>query len=150
MRKTISSGTVFIKEGTLLPENIKVETERFSAGWTLIKYPDGYGLSRAILHAGWTFFCLSSEIAATTFGFDEEGTERKAIRKILEGAKSKNFNSLEIVRIASKRFLGLFYSTVQARSRHVNNSPSLLRDEADPNADQAKAANNSNSARERS
>ncbi|MGC1686196.1 MAG: hypothetical protein WA734_11295 [Candidatus Acidiferrales bacterium] len=149
MRKTISSGTVFIKEGTLLPENIKVETERFSAGWTLIKYPDGYGLSRAILHAGWTFFCLSSEIAATTFGFDEEGTERKAIRKILEGAKSKNFNSLEIVRIASKRFLGLFYSTVQARSRHVKKSTYLLRDEADPNADQAKAANNSNSAPER-
>jgi hypothetical protein len=135
MRSNIHSGTVFIKQGTALPENIKVETERFSAGWTLVKYPDGYGLSRAILHAHWTFFCLSSEFSATTVGFDEETTERRAVRRILESSKSKNFNSLEIVRITSNRFLGVFYTTVHARSRHVKKSTFLLRDEHDPTDD---------------
>ncbi len=136
MRKTIASGTVFIKEGTQLPETLKVDTERFSAGWTLVKFPDGYGLSRAFLLAGWTFFCLSSELSATTIGFDEDAMERKAVRRILDSAKSKNLNSLEIVRIASKRFLGVFYTTVHARSRHVKKSTFLLRDETDPNSNQ--------------
>jgi hypothetical protein len=136
MRKTITSGTVFIKEGTQLPDTLKVDTERFSAGWTLVKFPDGYGLSRAFLLAGWTFFCLSSEMSATTVGFDEDATERTAVRRILESAKSKNLNSLEIVRIASKRFLGVFYTTVHARSRHVKKSTFLLRDEADPKSNQ--------------
>ena len=54
------------------------------------------------------------------------------MRRVLESAKSKNFNSLEIVRIASKRFLGVFYTTVHARSRHVKKSTFLLRDEHDP------------------
>jgi hypothetical protein len=138
MRSNIHSGTVFIKQGTALPDNIKVETERFSAGWTLVKYPDGYGLSRAILHANWTFFCLSSEIGATAVGFDEESTERRAVRRVLESAKSKNFNSLEIVRIASKRFLGVFYTTVHARSRHVKKSTFLRRDEHDPKGNHEK------------
>ena len=138
MRSNIHSGTVFIKQGTALPDNIKVETERFSAGWTLVKYPDGYGLSRAILHANWTFFCLSSEFSATTVGFDEETTERRAVRRILESSKSKNFNSLEIVRITSNRFLGVFYTTVHARSRHVKKSTFLRRDEHDPKGNHEK------------
>jgi hypothetical protein len=141
MQKTIYSGTVFIKDGTPLPEGLRVETQRFATGWTLIKYPDGYGLSRAILQAGWTFFCLATEISATAFGFDEENTERKAVRRILENAKSKSFNSLEIARVASNRFLGVFYTTVHARSRHVKESIYLHGDEGDQQWIQGSSSN---------
>ncbi len=144
MPKTILSGTVFIREGTPLPEDFRIETEPFAAGWMLVKYPDGYGLSRAILNAHWTFFCLSTETSATALGFDEENTVRKAVTRILEKANSTSFNSLEIARVASTRFLGVFYSSVHARFRHVKKSIYLLRDEGDPQWDQGKGSNGAN------
>src|SRR2546429_6697646 len=80
MSDTIKAGTILIKEGTLLPEVVRFESECSVPGWRLLKDLDRYGLDREIREAGWTFFCLPGEIRTTVFGIDEEKIDRKSTR----------------------------------------------------------------------
>jgi hypothetical protein len=127
MAETINAGTILIKDGTFLPEALRLESEPCATGWKLVKNLDGYGLDRKIHEAGWTFFLLAGELGATVFGFDRQKTVRRAVKRILANLKSGEFNSLEITRVASKRFLGLPYASVSAHSRHIQENAFLLR-----------------------
>jgi hypothetical protein len=130
MPDTIKMGTILIKEGTLLPEVLRFESELCAPGWRLVKNLDGYGLGRKIHEAGWTFSRRSGEIGATLFGLDEQMTLRRAVEQILANLESAESNSLEIMRVASeasKRFLGGRYVTVSAQSRDIQESAPLLR-----------------------
>jgi hypothetical protein len=131
MQKELAPGTILIKAGTALPEGLGLSTHSYVPGWLLVRNPDSYGLGRAILEAGWTFFCLTSAIPASAFGFDANKTERIAVTRILARARLKNSNSMEIVRITARRFLGLSYTTVYGRSRHIQQGILLFRDEDD-------------------
>jgi hypothetical protein len=129
MAETINTGTVLIKDGTFLPDALRFESEPCATGWRLVKNLDGYGLGRKIHEAGWTFFWLAGELRATVFGFDGQKTVRSAVKRILANLKSGEFNSLEITRIVSKRFLGLPYASVTAHSRHIQENAFLLQAE---------------------
>jgi hypothetical protein len=126
MAETINAGTILIKDGTFLPDALRFESEPCATGWRLVKNLDGYGLGRKISEAGWTFFWLAGELRATAFGFDGPKTVRKAVKRILANLKLGEFNSLEITRVASKRFLGLPYASVSAHSRHIQEGLFLL------------------------
>src|SRR6202162_1322901 len=128
MVETIKTGTILIKDGTFLPDALRFESEPCATGWRLVKDLDGYGLDRKIHEAGWTFFCLAGEIKATIFGFDGQKTVRRAVKRILARLKSGKFNSLEITRVASKRFLGVPFVSVSACSRHIQESLFLFCD----------------------
>jgi len=120
MADTIKMGTILIREGTLLPTGVPVESDVFLPGWRLVKNLEGDGLDEKIHEAGCTFFSLADEIGATVFGLDEQKTLRRAVEQILAKRESAEFNSLEIMRVAwetSKRFLGVRYVTVSAQSR---------------------------------
>ncbi len=127
MPDIIRTGTILIKEGTLLPGALRFESEPCVPGWRLVKNLDGYGLDRKIHEAGWTFFCLAGEIEATVFGFEGQETVRRAVKRILAKLKSERFNSLEITQVHSQRFLGVPYASVSARSRHIQESVFLFR-----------------------
>src|SRR5579864_6283526 len=127
MAETINTGTILIKDGTFLPDALRFESEPCATGWRLVKNLDGYGLSRKIHEAGWTFFWLAGELGATVFGFDGQKTVRRAVKRILANLKLGEFNSLEITRVSSKRFLGLPYASVSAHSRHIQKNSFLLR-----------------------
>jgi hypothetical protein len=127
---TIKPGTILIKEGTLLPETVRFESESCVPGWRLVKDLDGCGLDRKIREAGWTFFCLAGQLGATVSGIDEQKTLSKALEQILAKLELAEFNSLEIMRVAtgtSKRFLGVRYVTVSAQSRHIQASAPVFR-----------------------
>src|SRR5882672_513129 len=130
MTDTIKPGTILIKEGTRLPEAVRFESEPCVPGWRLVKDLDGCGLDRKIRDAGWTFFCLAGQRGATVFGIDEQKALSRAVEQILASPESTEFNSLEIMRVASetsKRFLGVRYVTVSAQSRHIQASAPLFR-----------------------
>jgi hypothetical protein len=125
------AGRIFIRDGTLLPKTLQLESEPYMPGWRSVSNLDGYGLGRKIHDAGWTFFCLAYETKATVFGIDGEKMVRRAIERILANreAEAEKFNSLEVVRVASlasKRFLGIRHVTVFARSRHIQESPVIF------------------------
>jgi hypothetical protein len=126
MAETINTGTILIKDGTFLPDALRFESEPCATRWRLVKNLDGYGVSRKIHEAGWTFFWLAGELGATVFGFGGQKTVRRAVKRILANLKLGEFNSLEITRVASKRFLGFPYASVSAHSRHIQENVSLL------------------------
>jgi len=127
---TIKPGTILIKEGTLLPETLRLESESCVPGWRLVKDLDGCALDRNIREAGWTFFCVAGQLGVTVFGIDEQKTLSRAVEQILANLESAEFNSLEIMRVASeasKPFPGVRYVTVSAQSRDIQASAPQFR-----------------------
>jgi hypothetical protein len=128
MAETINTGTILFKDRTFLPITLRFETEPCVTGWRLVKDLDGHALDRKIHEAGWTFFSIAGEIKTIVFGFEGQKNVRRAVKRILARMNSEKFNSLEITRVASKRFLGVPYVRVSARSRHIQESLFLFRD----------------------
>jgi hypothetical protein len=64
MADKITTGSILIEEGTLLPESLRFESEPYSNGNL-----DGYGLERKIRLPGWNFFYVAGEIKASVFRF---------------------------------------------------------------------------------
>jgi hypothetical protein len=126
MSEKINAGTILIKEGTLLPECLQLESEPYSKGWKLLKNVDANGLDRKIRDARWTFFFMANEVNATAIGSDREKTTRRAVKKAIAYMKSDRFNCLQIAQVAVKRFLGLPYVAVSAHPRHVQESMVLF------------------------
>jgi len=114
-----TSGTVFIRENTLLPTGLAVETELFLPGWRVVKNLDGYGLGRKIEEEKWNFFYLAGDLRAVALGRKGPGTLRKVVRRLLGKQAGERFNSLEITKIVSKRFLGIPFTSVMAHFRHI-------------------------------
>jgi hypothetical protein len=107
MPDNIKTGTILIKEGTLLPEVLRFESEAFLPGESSGISMGRYGLGQKIEEVKWYFFYLAGEIRAITLGRGELGTLRRAVEQILAKREGRKFNSLEITKVASKRFLGI-------------------------------------------
>jgi hypothetical protein len=114
-----TSGTVFIRENTLLPTGLAVETELFLPGWRVVRNLDGYGFGRKVEEAKWNFFYLAGDLRTVALGRKELGTLSKVVRRLLGKPGGERFNSLEITKIVSKRFLGIPFTSVTAHFRHI-------------------------------
>ena len=120
------AGTILIREDTLLPTNLSIESEAFLTGWRVIKNLDRSTLARNIESANWNFFYLAGEMRATVLGRDRSGTLRRAVRRVLAKQKGQKFNSLEITKVASKRFLGFPFTSITAHFRHIQQGICLV------------------------
>ncbi|MGD0228688.1 MAG: hypothetical protein ABSF71_40835 [Terriglobia bacterium] len=119
MAKKIHTDTILIKEGTLLPEGLQLESDPYLKGWRLVKNLGSSGMDRKLGVAGWTFFYMAGEVNAMAFGSDSEKTTHRAVKQVIANMKSDRFNCLEISRVAAKSFLGLPYVTVAVHPRHI-------------------------------
>jgi hypothetical protein len=126
MQETIKAGTILIKEGTLLPDALSIETEPYSDGWRSVTGLDGYAMDRKSHEAGWNFFYLAGENRAVAFGREGQATVRRAVKRILAGLKFEEFNSLEITRVAFKHFLGVPYAIVSVHIRNLQEGKFLF------------------------
>jgi hypothetical protein len=127
MLATDMSGTILIRENTLLPPGLTIEGEIFLPGWRVVKNLDGSALARNVEGANWNFFYLAGEMRATVLGGDDRsGTLRRAMKRVL-AKQEKQFNSLEITKVVLKRFLGIpFMLSIAAHSRHIQQSTCLV------------------------
>jgi hypothetical protein len=121
-----TSGTILIRENTPLPANLAVESEVFSPGWRAVRNLDGYGLGRKIDEAKWNFFFLAGEIRAMALGREGLETLRRAVNRVLAKQEGQKFNSLEITKVDSKRFLGIPFTSVAAHFRHIQRDTGLV------------------------
>ena len=126
MAEKINTDTILIKEGTLLPEGLQLESDPYLKGWRLVKNLGGSGMDRKLGVARWAFFYMAGEINAMAFGSDSEKTTRRAVKQVIANMKSDRFNCLEISRVAAKSFLGLPYVAVAAHPRHIQESVYLF------------------------
>src|SRR5258708_11284417 len=118
--------TIFIKEDTPLPTNRPIESEAFLPGWRVVKNLDRQALTREVEGANWNFFYLAGEIRATVLGRDRSRTLRRAVKCVLAKQEGQKFNSLEITKVVSKRFLGIPFMSVAAHSRHLQQGIGLV------------------------
>jgi hypothetical protein len=122
MAEKINTDTILIKEGTLLPEGLQLESDPYLKGWRLVNNLGSSGMDRKLCEVGWTFFYMAGEVNAIAFGSDSEKTTRRAVKKAIANMKSDRFNCLEISRVAAKSFLGLPYVTVAGHAPHIQQS----------------------------
>ncbi len=120
------AGTILIREDTALPADLPIESEAFLPGWRIVKNLDRSTLVRNIGCANWNFFYLAGEIKATVLGRDRPGTLRRAVKCVLAKQEGQKFNSLEITKVVSKRFLGIPFMNVTAHSRHIQQGVGLV------------------------
>jgi hypothetical protein len=118
--------TVLIREDTRLPTTLAIESEAFLPGWRVVKNLDRQALTREVERANWNFFYLAGEIRATVFGREGLGSLRRAVKCVLAKQEGQKFNSLEITKIVSKRFLGIPFMSVTAHSRHIQQGVGLV------------------------
>jgi hypothetical protein len=118
--------TIFIRENTRLPAGVALESEAFLPGWRSVRKLDGRGLGRKIENGMWNYFYLAGPLKATVLGRESLATLRKAVQRVLAKKQSQNYNSLEISKIVSKRFLGVPYLTISAHSRHIQEGMYLV------------------------
>ncbi len=126
MPDTDGARTILIREATPLPANLSIESEAFLPGWRVVKNLDRSTLTRNIEGANWNFFYLAGEIRATVLGRDRSGTLRRAVKRVLAKQEGQKFNSLEITKAVSKRFLGIPFMSVTAHSRHIQQRIGLV------------------------
>ncbi|HET6929100.1 MAG TPA: hypothetical protein VFI45_02170 [Candidatus Acidoferrum sp.] len=122
-----TAGTLFIREGTLLPGGLIIETETFLPGWRAVRDCDGYRLGRKIEQAKWNFFFLAGDRKAIVFGRPGPSSLRRALRSILAKHAAREFNSLEIRETRSTWFLGIPFVIVNANFRHIQQGLALDR-----------------------
>ena len=126
MSDTNSAGTILIREGTRLPANLPIESETFLPGWRVVKSVDRSTLARNIEGVNWNFFYLAGEIRAIVLGRHRPGNLRSAVKRMLARQEGQKFNSLEITKVISKRFLGIPFMSVTAHSRHIQQGIGLV------------------------
>lgn len=116
---SIESGTLLIRDGAKIPDGISFASHQHRIGWRTFA-PSAVGdLGKDMAAAGWHLFFMAAELKATSWGKSGQATTRRALGKILKPAVDSRFNCIEVTRIASKRFLGIPYTTVAAHARHL-------------------------------
>jgi hypothetical protein len=125
MLATNMSGTILIRENTLLPAGLAIKSDVFLPGWRAVRNLDGYGLGRKIEEANWNYFCLAGEIRITVLGRNSWKSLRRAVKRVL-AKQEKQFNSLEITKVVLKRFLGIPFVSVAAHTRHIQQGICLV------------------------
>jgi hypothetical protein len=118
--------TIFIRENTRLPAGVTLESATFLPGWRSVQNLNGRELGRKSETAVWNYFYLAGPLKATVLGRESLATLRKAVQRVLAKKQSQNYNSLEITKIISKRFLGVPYLTISAHSRHIQEGMYLV------------------------
>lgn len=140
MPDTIAVGKILLREGAVLPNGVRLESEPYASGWRLIKNLDGYGLGRKIHESGWTFFSHAGGVKTMAFGFDQQKAVHRAVRQVLAQLQLSEFNALEITGVSTRHFLGLPYVSVSASARHIQEGVVLFQPQARLPTDQAQLA----------
>src|SRR5207302_10870996 len=71
-------------------------------------------------------FNLSGAIGSTVLGRDRPGKLRSAEKCVLAKQRGQKFNSVEITKDVSKRFLGIPFMSVTGHSRHIQQGVGLV------------------------
>jgi hypothetical protein len=119
MIEPLLAGSILVADGSVMPADIRVETDTYSPGWGMLRSVTRHTLEKAIQAAGWTFFFLAGAIRRTAYGFNRESSGLRALKRLLAEMDTNHLNCLEIEGVVRGSFLGLPYVTVTAHARHI-------------------------------
>jgi hypothetical protein len=125
MVNNIQAGTIMLEESVLLPEALRLDSERYSGSWRVVSGLDGFGVDHRIRKAGWNFMFVEGRISVLVLGWGRKTMIRRAAKRLLATVKSRWFNSAEITSLNSGFFLGIPYLTLSGHARHLQHGPQL-------------------------
>jgi hypothetical protein len=111
--------TFLVREGLLLPPELKVLTEKYSPGWRAVSERGGTTLDHELRKSGWGCFFLAGELKSMSFGSAQGRNLNRAMRKLLAQVRSQAFNCAELTRVTRSHFLGIPYISVRGHARHI-------------------------------
>ncbi len=126
MQETIQTGSVFFRDGTVFPKDLKCPTESSQQGWSKVQGLDGHAFGRKLHEAGWHLMYLAGEHSVTVLGGQSQTNMCKAVKKIVDALKLGKNNSFEITNVALKSFLGMSSTTVSYHSRNIQEGMLLI------------------------
>jgi hypothetical protein len=125
----LSTETVFVQEGLIWPESVRIETLAYSPGWRQVT-TDRQLLETTIAAAGWHFFFAVGKLEGTAFGALNPVNLRQAMHSILRQVKERHFNAVQITGMKSRKAFGLIrFIAVSAHARHIQRSVQLDNDQ---------------------
>ncbi len=122
MQLNSSVGTTFIRENSILPGDLIIETEAFAPGWRAVRNYDGYALGRKIEEAKWNFCYLAGAVKAFALGRMGRETLRRTMRSILAKPEGQRFNAAETPKIGQRWFPGFPFVSIAANFRKIQQS----------------------------
>jgi len=122
----ITTGTMLIKDGTILPEP-SPKRASYSSGWNSVTDFERREIEKQLDTAGWTFFYIAGQIKTSAFGFDDQKRMLTAVRRAIRDVQTQGCNCLEIDQVTEQSFLGVPYVSVFAHSRHIQNGNRFVR-----------------------
>lgn len=120
--RALTTGTILLREGVVLPPEMKMESIKHSAGWQTLPGANCYALDRQLRLLGWSCTFLSREIKTISFGFSRAAMLKSALRRLLAKVRILDFNCAEVTTITPSRFLGIPYLRVRGHARHIQPS----------------------------
>src|SRR5438309_7395969 len=81
-KSEIGVGTVFIREGVVLPSDVLIDDIPYGRGWSTVIVKDSFTLDKIIRASGWGFFFMAGEITALSFGWRAPATP-SGVRRVL-------------------------------------------------------------------
>ena len=121
---SLSVGSTLIKGGISLPNWFRFNYEEYD-GWKKLFDADGHAVERTAIAVGWRFSYIMPGLERVALGLTSQSATHRAIKRVMDRARLTGFNSLEITRVALRRFLGLYRVTLVAHSRHLQPTPFL-------------------------
>lgn len=118
--------TIFVRDDAALPMTFSMQSQAFLPGWRAVKDLDRQTLAREVERANWNLFYLAGETRATVFGRKGLGALRRAVKCVLAKQRGRTFNSLEVTKVVSRRFLGFPFLSVTVHSRHIQQDGGLV------------------------
>jgi hypothetical protein len=116
---------LLVRDGTLLPPDVPVETVAFLPGWRIVKNFDSYSMRRKITGTDWKFLLLRGGKETRVMGRERPKILRQAVAQILDELKDRKFNSLEVNVLVSRSFLGMNLLNIAVNLRHFQCSTAV-------------------------
>jgi hypothetical protein len=120
----ITSGTILIEKGTVLPQSFRLESQSHAGAWMSVGGSRStHDIAQELTSTGWTFFYMAGGITANAFGFDKQKTVDSALNQLIASARLQKCNCLEIDEVAMHSFWGMPYASVSAHSCNIQKGP---------------------------
>ena len=115
---------MFLRVGTVLPDNVDFVQTSFCEGWMAVGANAVNTMDRVIRQAGWHFVWLVESAAGMAAGLSEEAVCNHAAALALNRISAR-FNGAELGHVRVTRYPGFYVAKVTLHTRQIQQQTSL-------------------------
>ena len=115
---------IFLRIGTVLPDNVDFAQKSFSEGWMAVRTTTVNTMDRVIRQAGWHFVWLVESAAGMAAGLSEAAACDHAAALALNRIHAR-FNTAELGPVRVTKYPGFYVAKVTLHTRQIQPQSSL-------------------------